>query len=86
MTTTNMAEALYLIQQGNRITGLSVIADWPYGIDACAFEFAGDQADEDHAYYLSHNMEFLDLTALPLLFGAIEDVLEIPLLSERARL
>jgi hypothetical protein len=82
--TTNLAEALYLLTRGNRLVRLSLVVDLPQCTDECAFLFSGEHAEDDHFYYISHNMEQVDLTALPLLFGAIEDVLELPLEPAKA--
>jgi hypothetical protein len=74
--TTNLAEALYLLEKGNRFTGLTMIPDWPTGIEAFEFVFEGEHAEADHREYIACRVE-VDITALPLLFGAIEGVLPV---------
>lgn len=75
--TTNMACALYLVQKGNHPSGLEMYVDLPYAHEECRFAFEGERAEEDHRYYTSHNMSDLDLSSLPLLFRAIEEVLPL---------
>lgn len=72
--TTNLACALYLLEKGNRFTGLRMVPDWPTGIEAFEFSFEGETAEEDWREYIALRID-VDITALPLLFGAIEGVL-----------
>jgi len=75
--TTNMAEALYLIQKRNRLTGIDLFVEMPECQEECRFMFEGKNAEEDHRYYLSHNMSNMDLSRLPLLFRAAQKVLPV---------
>jgi len=72
--TTNLAEALYLLEKGNRFTGLSMVPEWATGIEAFEFSFEGENAEADHREYIANKID-VDITTLPLLFGAIEGVL-----------
>jgi len=75
--TTNMAEALYLVQKGNRLTGIDMFVDLPECQEQCRFMFEGEDAEEDHRYYLNHNMSDMDLSRLPLLFRAAQKALPV---------
>jgi hypothetical protein len=75
--TTNMACALYLVQQGNIVRGLEMFVDLPYAHEECRFTFEGERAEEDFRYYHNHNMSDLDLSSLPLLFRAVEAFLPV---------
>ena len=72
--TTNLACALYLLEKGNRFAGMTVVSEWPTGIEAFEFAFEGERAEADCRDYVSQRIE-VDITALPLLFGAIEGTL-----------
>jgi hypothetical protein len=72
--TCNMAEALYLLQRGNRVVKVEMACGWPYGLEECAVVFEGESAEADHDRYIAHSLP-VDLCALPDLFAAVAAVL-----------
>ncbi len=72
--TCNMAEALYLLQRGNRVVKVEMKCTWPYGLEECTVVFEGESAEADHEHYIAHSLP-VDLCALPDLFAAVAEVL-----------
>jgi hypothetical protein len=72
--TCNMAEALYLLERGNRVVKVGLESTWPYGLEELAVFFEGETAEADHERYIKHAIP-VDLGSLPKLFAALEAVL-----------
>ncbi len=69
VTTSNLAEALYLFQRGGAVASVHMASIWP------AILLEGETAQEDHLRYVAHKVE-VDLRELPKLFAAIAAVLQ----------
>ena len=72
--TCNMAEALYLLQRGNRVVKVEMACTWPYGLEECTVVFEGESVEAAHERYVAHSLP-MDLCALPDLFAAVAAVL-----------
>jgi hypothetical protein len=70
VSTSNMAEALYLFERGNRVVKIGMMSGWPYGIEELVVYFEGATAEKDHERYIKGNIS-VDLSLLPDLFGVL---------------
>jgi hypothetical protein len=74
--TCNMAEALYLLERGNRAVKVGIVNTWPYGLEELAVFFEGETAEADHDRYIKHAIP-VDLSTLPELFAALKALLPV---------
>jgi hypothetical protein len=72
--TCNMAEALYLLERGNRVVKVECVSTWPYGLEELAVFFEGETAEADHERYIKCGIP-VDLGSLPELFSALKVLL-----------
>ncbi len=69
VSTSNMGEALHLLQGGARVTALWMASSWP------AVILEGETAQEDHLRYVAQKVR-VELCDLPELFSAIAKAIE----------
>jgi hypothetical protein len=74
VSTCNMAEALYLLERGNRVVKVECVSTWPYGLEELAVLFEGETAEADHESYIKHGIP-VDLAGLGGLFAALNAVI-----------
>jgi hypothetical protein len=76
ISTCNMAEALYLLERGNRVVKLECVSSWPYGLEEIAVVFEGSAVEADHERYIKSGIP-ADLSGLPGLFAAVSALLSV---------
>jgi hypothetical protein len=74
--TCNMAEALYLLEHGNRVVKVGLVNTWPYGLEELAVFFDGSAVEADHERYIKSGIP-ADLSGLPELFAAVSALLSV---------